>query len=143
MIVMQVPEVVAYAERRLNVKFAQPYIGIGFMTDDKRPLCAVVLNDFADKNCEVSIVAEPGGLTRGVLRFLAVYIFEQLQRNRVTVRTRKRHKAIGALAKRIGFTFECLAKGWYPDDDAVVFRMLKAECPWRIDDESKQSAAAA
>lgn len=143
MIVLQVPEVVAYAERRLDVKFSEPHIGLGFLASDKRPLCALILNDFADKNCEITVVAEPGGLTRGVLRFIFTYIFDQLDLNRCTVRTRRRNKAIVKMAQRVGFTFECVAKGWYPDDDAVVYRMLKADCPWRKTDEKFEPAAAA
>ena len=128
---MQVPEVVAYAERQLNLKFAQPHIGIGFLTDAGKPLCAAILNHYGDANCELSMVSEPGGITRGVLRFLAVYVFDQMNCNRLTVRTRRQNKAVARMARRCGFTFECVAKGWYHDADAVVYRMLKTECPWR------------
>jgi hypothetical protein len=123
MIVVEGDEVAAYMERRLGCKFAEPYIVRGLMTDDGKPLAAVVFNCFTGADIEITVVAER--LTRGVIRFCATYVFRQLGCRRATVRTKKRNKRAQSLARRCGFKFEAVAKHFYPDDDAVVFRMLR------------------
>lgn len=141
-----VPAVKAYIENRLGVVIAEPSISLGFATSGRvRPLCAVLLNDYTGSNIEMTIVAERGGVTLGVLRYLSLYIFGQLGCRRVTIRTKKRNKTVQKMALRYGFTYESVAKHHYSDDDAVVYRMLRADCPWLKDfkDENTQSAAAA
>ena len=130
MIVVDGPEIGAYVGKRLGVEISPPFQAIGFMTDDKRPLSAFVFNDFNQSNMEMTIVAEPGGITRQVIRYVANYVFNTSKCRRLTVRTKKRNKRILKLAPRYGFKYECLAKHYFPDDDAVVFRMLRDECRW-------------
>ena len=130
MIVVDGPEIGAYVGKRLGVAIAEPFQAIGFLTDDKRPLAAFVFNDFNQSNIEMTIVAEPGGINRQVIRYIANYVFNTSKCRRLTVRTKKRNKRILKLAPRYGFKYECLAKHYFPDDDAVVFRMLRDECRW-------------
>lgn len=122
--------VAAYIERRLGISLSHPRSVVGFMTDEKRPLCAVVMNDYTGANIELTIVAERGGLTRGVVGYLARHVFIKNGCRRLTVRTKKRNKLVARMAGRFGFTFECVAKQYFHDDDAVVYRMLKSECRW-------------
>lgn len=124
------PSIAAYIERRLGVKISEPRIVLGFMTDAKKPLAGVVLNDYSGANIEMTVVAEPGGMTRGLCRYIANYVFNQLNCRRLTVRTKKRNKRVLKIAERGGFTFEGIAKRFFPDDDAVVYRMFKDECRW-------------
>lgn len=130
MILVEGPEVAAYIERRLGVKICEPRTVFGYVSDDRRPLCAVVVNGFNGANAELTIVAEPGGITRGVLRHLANYIFGKLGCRRLTVRTKKRNKTALKMAERFGFIYEHVSKHYFADDDAVVFRMLKSDCRW-------------
>lgn len=120
----------AYVGQRLGVTITPPFKALGFLTDDKKPLSAFVFNDFNQSNMEMTIVAEPGGINRQVIRYVANYVFNTSKCRRLTVRTKKRNKRILKLAPRYGFKYECLAKHYFPDDDAVVFRMLKDECRW-------------
>jgi RimJ/RimL family protein N-acetyltransferase len=120
----------AYVGSRLGVTICPPFQAIGFLTDDKKPLAAFVFNEFNHSNMEMTIVAEPGGITRQVIRYVAHYVFVKNNCRRVTVRTRKCNKHILKLAPRYGFKYECIAKQFFPDDDAVVFRMLKQDCRW-------------
>lgn len=141
-----VPAVKQYIENRLGVFISEPSISLGFATSGRvRPLCAVVLNDYTGSNIELTIVAERGGVTLGVLRYLARYIFGQLGCRRVTIRTKKRNKTVQKMALRYGFRFEAVAKHYYFDDDAVIYRMLRADCPWLkdIQDEDATSSRAA
>lgn len=119
-----------YVGSRLGVTISPPFQAIGFLTDDKRPLSAFVFNDFNQSNIEMTVVAEPGGINRQVLRYIAHYVFEKNKCRRLTVRTKKRNKRVLQLAPRFGFKYECIAKQFFADDDAVVFRMLKNECRW-------------
>lgn len=127
----EVPAVKQYIENRLGVQISDPSVSLGFVTTGRiRPLCAVLLNDYTGSNIEMTIVAEPGGVTLGVLRYLARYIFGELGCRRVTIRTKKRNKTVQKMALRYGFTFEAVARHFYDDDDAVIYRMLRADCPW-------------
>lgn len=128
MIVVDGPEIGAYVGSRLGVTISPPFQAIGFLADDKRPLAAFVFNHFNGSDIEMTIVAEPGGITRQVIRYVANYVFNTNKCRRLTVRTKKRNKRILQLAPRYGFKYECIAKHYFDDDDAVVFRMLKADC---------------
>jgi RimJ/RimL family protein N-acetyltransferase len=128
LIVVDGAEIGTYVGSRLGVTIYPPFQAIGFLTDDKRPLAAFVFNEFNHSNIEMTIVAEPGGITRQILRYVAHYVFVKNKCRRLTVRTRKRNKKILQLAPRYGFKYECIAKQFFPDDDAVVFRMLKEDC---------------
>ena len=120
--------IAAFIEEKLQVKITPPYTAFGFASDDNRPLCAVMFNDFNHSNMEMTIYAEPGGITRPVMKYLANYVFVKNNCRRLTVRTKKRNKLVLQLAPRYGFKYECIAKHFFPDDDAVMFRMLKEDC---------------
>lgn len=125
----EVPEIKAFLERKLGMTISNPARVFGFTSDDgQRPLCAVAFNNYSGASIEMTIIAEPGGITRGVLRYLAHYVFVTSGCRRLTVRTKKRNKPAQKMAVRFGFTYESVAKHDFRDDDAVVFRMLKAEC---------------
>lgn len=130
MILVGGDEVAAFVERQLGIKISEPKTVFGFVSDDKRPLCAVVANDYTGANVELTIVANPGGITRGVLRHLANYAFGKLGCRRITVRIKSRNKLALKMAERFGFKYEHVAKHFFEDDDAVVFRMLKQDCAW-------------
>jgi hypothetical protein len=134
-IVVNGPEVVGYVERCLNIKISEPNITFGFMSGkDKehpgRPLCAVVLNEYNGSNIELTVCAVPGGSTRGVFRFLARYVFEQLGCRRLTARCKARNKYARKMAERVGFKYESVAQRFFTDDDATVLRMFKEDCTW-------------
>jgi hypothetical protein len=128
MIVVDGEEVVAYVERRLGVTLARPRLVRGFLADDGKPLAAVVFNCYTRSDIELTVVAER--VTRGVIRYVAGYVFDQLGCRRATVRTKKKNKYAQKMALRCGFKFESVARHYFVDDDAVVFRMLRHECRW-------------
>lgn len=130
MIVVEGDEVTSFVEKKLGITISKPNMALGFLTGDKRPLAAFVFNDYSGANVELTALAEPGGLTRGVLRYVAKYAFEKLKCRRVTVRTKKRNKRVLRIANRFGFAYENVAKDFYEDCDAVVFRMLRKDCKW-------------
>lgn len=129
-VVPDAPEVIAFAEKKLGVKIAPPCQAFGYLADDGRALAAIIVNDYNGSNCELTIVADKSGFTRGVLRHIASHVFNKLGCRRATVRTKKRNKALLRSIPRYGFTYEGVARHFYHDDDAVVFRMLRDGCPW-------------
>lgn len=122
--------IVPFIEQKLQAKFSPPYQAFGFVSELGRPMCAFVFNDCTGGNIEMSVFAERGGITRGVIRYVANYAFGKNNCRRLTVRTRKRNKRVLQLAPRYGFTYESVMKHYYTDDDAVVFRMLKQDCKY-------------
>lgn len=129
-VIHDAPEVIGYVEKRLNIKISPPCQAFGYMTDDRKPIAGIVVNDYTGSNCELTIVAEKGRITRWVIRHIASHVFNKLGCRRATIRTRKGNKALLRVAPRFGFVFEAVAKHYYPDSDAVVFRMLRSDCPW-------------
>jgi len=123
-------EVVKYVEDKLAIKICPPSIAIGFVAGDGRPLCAFVFSGYNHSNIDMTIVAEPGGVTRGVLRYIADYVFRQLNCQRMTAYIKKRNKRALKMAPRFGFEYEFVAKKYFRDDDAVIFRMLRDNCRW-------------
>lgn len=130
MILVEGEAVAPFIEQKLGITLSRPCRAFGFVTNDNRPLCALAFNDHSDANIEVTAYAEPGGMNRGVLRYVANYVFNKCGCRRLTARTKKSNKKMLKLFPRYGFQYECVAKHYFPDDDAVVFRMLKQDCPW-------------
>lgn len=120
--------IVGFIESKLKAKFCPPYQAFGFVSDAGKPMCAFVFNEHTGSNIEMSVFSEPGGITRGVLKYVANYVFNKSRCRRLTVRTRKRNKRVLKVAPKFGFTYESVMKHYYPDDDAVVFRMLREDC---------------
>lgn len=129
-VVLNNSEVVRFVESRLKVKLHEPHQCFGFAAEDGRPLMAAVFNGFNGANIDLTMVAEPGGITRAAIQFLARHAFQTNGCRRVTVRTTKRNKKALRAAARAGFTYEGVSRGYFPAGDAVVFRMLKDECRW-------------
>lgn len=133
--------IAAWLEERFRTKFHPPYTAMGFAADNGRPLCAVIWNDYTPGgNIELTMLAEPGGITRGVIRYLAHYAFVTNQCRRVQVHVRKSNVMLLRLMPRFGFKYETVAPCFYADEDAVVFRMLARDQNWiSLDERSSAS----
>ena len=132
-----------FLEQKLKIKFWPPYFALGFATNEKKPICVVLFNEYNGANIELTIYADRGMVTRTVIRYLAEYVFNQLKCRRLTVRTKKRNKSVLKLAPRLGFKYENVVSRYFPDDDAVVFRMLREDCKWIRQDANLDTARAA
>lgn len=119
-----------YIEDRLKIKIFPPSVTFGVVADNGRALCAFVFNNYNESNIDMTVVSEKGGLTRGVLRYLAHYVFEKAGCRRLTVLIKRRNKHAREMAKRFGFKSEYVMKRYFVDDDAIVFRLFKEECRW-------------
>jgi RimJ/RimL family protein N-acetyltransferase len=116
-----------WAGRRLGQQFLPPYVS--FWIADRFGVArgAVVFNDYADRNIELTCVGK-GAFTRDVCREMARVAFNVNGCARVTIRTRQSNHALVGMALRWGWRVEGILRRWYGDDDAVVLGMLREEC---------------
>lgn len=131
MIVRNASDAVAkWAGYHLKTEFVPPYEAWGILDKQGRLSAAIVLNDCADQNIELSFVGGEA-LKRSVFRKLAEYVFDELRCERATVRTRSDNDKVLAIIKKAGFIQEGILRRWYGDADAIVFGMLRNECKYR------------
>jgi hypothetical protein len=119
--------VATWVGNRIGVPMTPPYTAIGFL-DAAGAIVAgfVFYNFFVGGNIDMAVAAR-GRLTRGSLRAVAHYAFEQAGAARVTVRPpADHHRAIEQL-KRAGFKPEAVCKNYYGPAAAMQLRILKSE----------------
>jgi RimJ/RimL family protein N-acetyltransferase len=98
-------------------------------------VAGVIYNHYSTAN----ICMHVGGvgkywLTPDFLHAAFDYPFNQLKLRRVTGLVPKKNKAARTLDEHLGFTLEgCMRQG-LPDDDMLVYGLLKKDCKW-ISDE--------
>jgi RimJ/RimL family protein N-acetyltransferase len=119
--------VARWLETRLGQKFLPPYEAIGIVNGKGQRIGAVVLNDFADRNIELTAYG-PGAFSRGVLSAISRYCFIQLDCKRITVRTRASNLYVRRVIEKHGAKQEGTLRDWYDDEDAIIYGLLKHEC---------------
>jgi RimJ/RimL family protein N-acetyltransferase len=70
--------------------------------------------------------------TRPTLRYVAGWLFDDLDLRRVTARVRSDDRATRDYVRRLGFRHEGVQRRWFADDvDAVLWGLLRTERkPW-------------
>lgn len=115
--------VAAWVGEKLGTKFIPPYTTIG-ATKDGNDLCAgAVFNDYTGSNLEITLVSD-GGLTRGNIRAVFSYAFDQVKVNRLSAKTKRSNKAMRRMLPRFGFKFEGISAQYFGPtraDDAIRF----------------------
>lgn len=121
--------VAAVVAAGLNRAVLPPFTAMGIVGSDGLLRGGYVFNDFNGSNIELTVFA-PGLMTRGHFRAIAAYCFDQLGCRRVTARTLKSNRKASRALTKAGFKFEAVLRGYFPEGDAVLYRMLKDECRW-------------
>jgi len=115
-------EVAAWVGDRIGDLISPPYVSIG--AEREGQLCAgVVFNGWNGANIDISLASD-GQLTRGAIRGIYHYVFEQSKATRATAHTRRSNKVMRRMLPRLGFEFEALLRQYYgptKGDDAFVF----------------------
>lgn len=107
-----------------------PYYAIGFATRGK-PAGAVLFNNYRHPDIHVHWAGEPGWLTKGHIKAIFDYPFNQLKCERVTALIDKANKASRVPVEKLGFRYEGnLRKSQKNGNDTIVYGMLKSECKW-------------
>ncbi len=113
--------------RKIGAEIAPPYTAMGWI-DDEGTLCVgFVFHSYIPGGSIEMALASSGRLTRGMLRTVAQYVFDYAGARRITVRTKRKNERACDLLERAGFVKESICRDYYPDDDAVQFRMLKSQ----------------
>ncbi len=117
-----------WAGRSLGVTFHQPYSALGIVEPDGLLKGAAIFGDFyPNGNIEWTHVG-PGTLTRGVIRTLFKYAFEQCGATRITAKTKKSNRVVQKLLPRLGFKLESTIPRYYgidKSDNALVFVLYR------------------
>lgn len=111
-------------ELELNVKLAEPFMGL-LLEKDGKPIGAAILNDYTPgRNIELTMVAT-GPIGVSDVRGIARYCFARAER--VTARTCVNNlQAINRL-NSLGFKYEGCMRHFFGTEDAAVFGLLKSE----------------
>jgi RimJ/RimL family protein N-acetyltransferase len=116
-----------WAGGQLGQTFLPPFAGFWIVNRFGHACGAAVLNDYADRNIELTCVGR-GAFSRDVCRELARVAFNVNGCERITIRTGRKNVALVGMALRWGWRVEGILRRWYGDDDAVVMGMLREEC---------------
>jgi RimJ/RimL family protein N-acetyltransferase len=106
-------------------------IAIGIVRD-RNLIAGAVFNNFRQTNIEITFASTtPRWCTRGVLRGIFSYPFEQLGLARLTAVTESTNQSVRAFLCHIGFREEGVMRRGFPSGaDAVIYGMLYEECRW-------------
>lgn len=126
-VVGQSEKVARWLGARLETKFNPPFEAIGILDKDGKAVGGAVLNDFADRNCELTMYA-PNVFQRDAYRWIADYAFRVNDCLRMTIRTRASNLYVRRLVEHHGFKMEGTLRCWYDDEDAVIYGLLREDC---------------
>jgi hypothetical protein len=105
------------------------YCAMGFERDGKL-LCGVVYNHFSGSDIAMHVAGTGYWATPAALRVFFSYPFEQLKCQRVTAYVAFKNAKCLTLVNRLGFVPEGRLREGMPNDDLMVFGMLRRECRW-------------
>lgn len=107
------------------------YQAIGLERDGEI-VAACIFNLYSTSDIAMHIASIPGGrwMTKSYLRAVFEYPFLQLGVRRVTGYVPAKNFAAQRFDEHIGFTLEGLMREALPDDDVLLYGMLKRECRW-------------
>jgi len=107
------------------------YSALG-LTSSGQLVAGVIYNHYAGPTICAHIGAVPGKkwLTRSFLRAMFDYPFNQLKVRRITGLVPKRNRAARKFDEHLGFKLEGCMRHALPDDDMLVYGMLREECRW-------------
>jgi hypothetical protein len=75
----------------------------------------------------------PKACTREFYHAIFDYPFNQLKVKRCTVFVNENNKHAIDINERLGFIREAELKGYFPDGDAIIFKMTRQDCKWLKD----------
>lgn len=121
--------IASFLERNLGVTIHPPFTSLGFADDAGHLLGAAMFNGYNSHNIELTVFG-PGAVSRGSIRAIFSYAFDQLGVIRMTARTRRSNKLVCRLLPRLGFTYEATMKNYFgptKGDDAIIYRITRQD----------------
>lgn len=112
-------EIADYLEKKLETVLTPPFLTIG-IEENGRIVGGWLFNDYNGSNIEISVALDRP-LTKGMIKSIRNYVFEQLKCRRVTARCRESNVKSATLIRRLGFRHEGRQPFYYGDDAALIF----------------------
>lgn len=122
------PYLLEYIARRTGNRY-HGATAIG-LARGSRILAVVAYNNFNWPDIFMHIGAEPGALwaTRDFFQCIFHYPFVQLNCKRATALVARKNKASRNLCEKLGFTLEGKCTHALPNDDLIIYGMLRDKC---------------
>lgn len=133
MIIAQPKDLIgAFVNERQGVRPDNPwgsFTALGLLREG-RLVAGVIYNNMAYDNIFMHVGALEGcrWMTPAFLHAAFDYPFTQLDRKRVTASIRSRNKRAQEFVKNLGFSYEGTMRCFYPDDDLVLYGLLREDC---------------
>jgi RimJ/RimL family protein N-acetyltransferase len=93
-------------------------------------VCGVVYNHYSGNDIAMHVAGRGVWAKPEALKVFFAYPFEQLQCQRVTAYVASKNAKCLTLVDRLGFFPEGRLREGLPDDDLLIFGMLRRECRW-------------
>lgn len=130
----QNPEYLEWANERLECKYEPDPKQLVWITKLKNGAiqAVAVFLYFTKHNCQIAIASDGSAkwLTRGFLKAVYGYAFNQMGLVRVTSIIREDNAKSLNLISKLGYTKEGLLLNMYGSKSGVLMRMLNTECRW-------------
>lgn len=97
------------------------------LIDGGKPVCFASFANWRRGEIELMGAADPGGISRGLIRELGWYAFGALACNRVTARVVASNTACLRMLERVGFVREGVLRRAEDGHDVVVMGLLKED----------------
>lgn len=95
---------------------------------DGQLIGGVLYEDYTKANVVCHIAGDEGWATKGFLRLIFDYPFNQLGVKRITAPVHSDNVKSILLMHRLGFTLEATLAQAIPDGDLLIYRMFRSEC---------------
>jgi len=115
--------VLEYLQSRLDTKFNPPFTTIGIEKNGEI-VGGWLFNDYNGYNVEISVALDTP-LTRGYIRAIKHYLFNQMKVRVVTARCRDGNLKSRNLIKRLGFHFEGRIPWYFGNEGARLYTYTK------------------
>ena len=114
------------AEGALGIKICDQSMGLVLFDDNGCADGACIFNNYDGRDVHfTSVNRRPMRISDA--RFVARYVFEQLDCHRCTAVTARHNEAARKALRQLGFKIEGYMREHFPDDDAVVYGLLRSE----------------
>lgn len=134
--------VARWVERQLGVETLGQSSALGFVLGDEL-IGGAVYHNYRSPNIEVSLATtSPLWANRKTLYCGFHYPFNLLGCKRITLLVDSTNQKSISLVERLGFVREGLMREARPNDDLLVYGMLKSECKWLNYGKEKRAKAA-
>lgn len=121
---------IEWASARIGLPFRPDATAIGQRRDDGTLAAVVVYDGFSECDCNIHVASDGSGrwLTRALLVAAFTHPFGEWGLRRLTGLVPASNRYAMRLNRHLGFEVEGLCRHALPDDDIIVFGMLREHC---------------